>query len=205
MSRKHALLVAALALFAASCEYENMYPFDGPFGLPVSCYDGDSYDGHYCRTDNDYFTVFLGHTTLSSADRHNISLSLDNSFDNTTLEVHYHTTGVFSGGSETDLIYRQVGTGVSPDSYGITFCDDAVSSTKCDQHYINFSDTLVTTVNRALACHETGHAVGLTHGAEADPPVSNTEPTLECMSGGTPWTISNVLGTQNFNMINSTY
>lgn len=60
------------------------------------------------------------------------------------------------------------------------------------------------TVNRALACHETGHAVGLTHGNLASPITSNTNSDLGCMVTPLNTSLPN-LGTSNVANINATY
>lgn len=60
------------------------------------------------------------------------------------------------------------------------WCDDAVNGAlyKCDQAYINIRST---SYGRALACHETGHAVGLTHGYDASPRTDNSAALLGCI------------------------
>ena len=84
---------------------------------------------------------------------------------------------------------------------GFTWCDDAVSARRCDQHYVRFR---FDRINAELACHETGHAVGLTHGHEAAPRESQTAAELGCMetpnSGRRPH-----LGGHNKAEINATY
>jgi len=97
----------------------------------------------------------------------------------------------------------------SSELLGRTWCDDAVGGTDlCDQHYVRFDDD-VDTIGRHTICHETGHAVGLTHGAEADPVQRSDNPSLMgCMStavdpGNEAGTES--LGNQNFDMIKAIY
>lgn len=86
---------------------------------------------------------------------------------------------VFTGTAETDAIY-QVSPAQMPDSgsIGVTLCDDPVSQHKCDQHWIYFrySDP-----SAALVCHESGHAIGLTHGTDSYPTFGDGDDLLACM------------------------
>jgi hypothetical protein len=61
-----------------------------------------------------------------------------------------------------------------------------------------------TSANTELACHETGHAVGLTHGIDAAPVESNTASELGCMETPDSGTRS-TLGSHNRSEINSVY
>ncbi|MFF7329070.1 hypothetical protein ACIQU5_03500 [Streptomyces sp. NPDC090306] len=96
----------------------------------------------------------------------------------TDIAVSYPSSASYSGSSETDIVYQQSGSSMSGTTIGITWCDDAVSSTKCDQQYVRFR---YDSVDSELACHETGHALGLTHGAQASPKVGQTNSSLGCM------------------------
>lgn len=71
---------------------------------------------------------------------------------------------------------------------------------QCDQHYVAFD---VETVPRILACHETGHAVGLTHGRDANPEVSSSASSLSCMQD--PLGTDAYIGSHNAAQVNSTY
>jgi hypothetical protein len=85
---------------------------------------------------------------------------------------------VYGYASQTaDVVYRdldyasycgydwyQVGSGGTT---GLTTCDSLVGSGACKTHSVRFSTNYTniasTTARRGLACHETGHAIGLTH------------------------------------------
>jgi hypothetical protein len=198
----------AVSLLFAGCEVDNMYPTDNS---GYDCFSGDANVGRKCQTDNSGLTVWIntsGPNALLTADVSNVQLALNESFNTTNLNVTYHQTPVTSGGSETDIIYRRNDVGLSAGDVGITFCDDAVSSTKCDQHYVSFGTVSggLATVVRGLACHETGHAVGLTHGAEAAPVLDNDDGILGCMKTNIPLASFPIyLLDQNIKMINSTY
>lgn len=78
-------------------------------------------------------------------------------------------------------------------------CDDAVSAIACDQHYIGFKSD---TPSKSLTCHETGHAVGLTHGLNAFPSFSQIDYQLGSMK--TPVN-GEALGLMNVLTIHNTY
>lgn len=153
----------------------------------------------FCQTDNATLTYF-SEGSLSPASKGTITSVLSNQFDPTDLDVRWEAPPSYSGSAETDVIYQvnpsQLPLGVS----AWTFCDDPISSTRCDQHYVVFaSDFWAQTVT----CHETGHAVGLTHGQQAAPALSNTDPSLACMvSAGSN---ARGLGVHNRSEINSAY
>lgn len=117
--------------------------------------------------------------------------------------MYYDSSPVFSGGGETDIVYRSYAPAFNGTNFvGFTWCDDVDTlgdGYECDQQYINFRST---SANQALACHETGHGVGLLHGRESFPVTPNDSGTLACMSDPATryW-----LGTNNVNNINSIY
>lgn len=157
-----------------------------------------------CQTDNAAVSAYM-EGSVSTNMRSRIRDALDNSFDATAaLSVSYPSSPVYSGGGETDIIYQQ-GSIPYSGTVGITWCNDAVdgSAFKCDQTYIRFTtDTYYE--HRALTCHETGHAVGLTHGADAYPYASNTDSRLGCMV--TPYNVdAYTLGANNVNEIDQVY
>jgi hypothetical protein len=161
----------------------------------ANCMDGTLGDP-FCQTDNATFTIWR-QSSITPTGKSRIGSVLNNEFEPTDLDVVFVSEPSFTGGAETDVIYQQ--GSVPGTNIGITWCNDAVSSTKCDQHYVRFeSDTPGT----ALACHETGHSVGLTHGQDARPQLSNQDPSLQCMQN--PASTSN-LGTHNTQLINDTY
>lgn len=173
---------------------------------PGPCTAGNP-GGKYCQTDNRTLTAFR-ETSLADAGKSAIAWTLDHSYDTTNLNVHYPSSASYSGDAETDIIYRAKATDVEAGDDGITWCNDRASSTRCDQHYVSFryatvaSSTTDTSYARGLACHETGHAVGLTHGEHASPSVDNEDERLACMmkSASTEY-----LGTANAQSIQTTY
>lgn len=198
--------------WAASAFTDNMMPTRN---WNYTCTDTLMYHGANCQTDNDnvgWRAERSIDTTAASDDtkaEKYINMTMANSYDGTDLSVHFDTTPVYSGSGETDIIYRSKPEDFRKDDFiGMTWCDDAVSALRCDQQYINFR--YVNQVNRALACHETGHAVGLTHGRDAYPrPNSNLkladkDERLNCMV--TPLDADlRFIGDNNVANINSTY
>ena len=133
-----------------------------------------------CRTDNSTLTDFK-EASVSQAWRTAINATLSNSYAPTDLTVVHETSGDYHGGSETDIIY-QVKRNPGGQA-GIAWCNDATSDTVCDQHYIRFAPW--TTPAEQMACHETGHAVGLVHGPNANPPLKpGDKKLLGCMIYG---------------------
>jgi hypothetical protein len=189
--------LAAAALLAATTAALGVH-VDSMFktaNYGPNCGDGNLGDT-FCQTDNATLTVFR-EGSIGSTGRSNIASTLNNEYAPTDLSVSFPGSPSYSGSAETDIIYRQ-GTVPGTDT-GIAWCNDAVSSTKCDQHYNQFDSANPST---GLACHETGHAVGLTHGQNAAPQLSNGDNSLGCMTK--PVETSD-LGAHNTNSINATY
>ena len=147
-------------------------------------------------------------TAQDTAAEIEINRVMRGSFNNTILTTFYDTTPNFSGPGETDVIYRSNFNDFDDPNrnwIGYTWCDDVASGGNvydCDQAYINFVNRF--TVSTALACHETGHAVGLTHGQDASPRTDNRANVMYCME--TP--INNnrdILGCNNVGNINIVY
>jgi hypothetical protein len=183
--------VAAAASVAVASHTDNMFM---TANFDSACLDG----GHFCRTDNAALTVYRG-TGLSSTGRANIAWTLNNSWNTTDLNVSYHSSPVTSGGAETDIVYQHNPGRVPANLDGYAWCNDAVGPQECDQHYVAFRSV---SPSRGLACHETGHAVGLTHGQNASPRVSQTNAALACMT--TP-VQSDLVGSHNVGQVNSHY
>jgi len=122
-----------------------------------------------------------------------------------------HTTPVYSGSAETDIVV--VGASFMVSTYGLiggVFCNDAVSTTRCDQQYVYldipwYDSQTYNPYRKGNACHELGHAIGLTHGSNAAPIGAGSQPTdswesLKCL--GIPSSTYPVLGSHNKEQIN---
>ncbi|MEV6105107.1 hypothetical protein AB0M28_10380 [Streptomyces sp. NPDC051940] len=204
----------AFALFAGSAMTAQASHFDSMYKTSNAnwdCWDGTASNGLYCRTDNGYLTFAIepGMTTAGDNDVREV---LRDQFGPTDLERHEQTGSdvEYSGSTETDIIYDWADPALPAGTFGITWCNDASSSTECDQEYISFDNMGGSEANpwKGVVCHETGHAVGLTHGHEAAPRQSQTDGDLGCMrTEGTvdqiiSWT---ALGSHNATQINATY
>ena len=166
------------------------------------CFDAGNSTPHtsnFCQTDNSALTVFR-ESSLSVSGKSNIAFVLNNWYDPTDLSVTIETSGTYTGSAETDIIYQKRDD-IPGALVGVAWCYDAVTTLKCDQHYVAF-DAVSPATN--LICHETGHAVGLTHGAQASPAIDDDDDVLDCMENP-PGASSGVLGTHNTGIINSTY
>lgn len=185
------------ALPSAAFAADNMYPTGN---ARWTCFDGDFGYGRICQTDNKALTVYM-QDSVSAARKTTITNMLGKEFAPTNLSVSHKSSGTYSGDAETDLIYQVSSSGFSGTTIGRTWCNDAVTGQRCDQAYVRFRGISFDT---ELACHETGHAVGLTHGEDAFPALSNRASELGCMetpdSGTRPG-----LGAHNRSEINATY
>ncbi|MBX3314551.1 MAG: hypothetical protein KDB02_14295 [Acidimicrobiales bacterium] len=187
-----ALAVAMLVL--ASCDTDNMYP---TARASWTCAGGEPGAALFCQTDNSTFTYGL--TSGTASDHATIVKVMGEDFAPTDLVVSRESPVVYTGSAETDVVF-QVGAWVPSTAVGLTWCDNAVSSVRCDQHYARIRSGYV---NRGVVCHEAGHSVGLVHGDSAEPPVGGQEPILECMRKA-PGSLDR-LGGHNRRMIDATY
>ena len=182
----------------------NMFPvaMPGPYN---SCDDAgttrDPLTDAFCRTDGASVSVWIDSSELDPTAVGNINFTIDNRIGGTNgMSVVRPGSPTLTGYPETDIIYRRSGT-VSAGLAGWTWCNAMFDSVVCDQHYIDFRSN--TTATRIAACHETGHAVGLTHGAQAYHDTTDLDPDLRCM--GTPDPAYDNWGTSNAEVVEETY
>ncbi|MET8056528.1 hypothetical protein [Streptomyces microflavus] len=170
--------------------------------------DPDGGDGSVnCLTDNAtvyYYMDSSGAFELETPDRNAVKSTMSSEYAPTQLVIHYHTNPVFSGRGETDIVYQEGSKNLSENSLGVTWCNDGsdpdLAKFECDQQYVRIRGNGV--YDTSIACHETGHAVGLVHGANASPSKGNEDPKLGCMIR-TGW--NNDLGANNVTNINAVY
>lgn len=193
-----AVTIGGTAAFAGNgvlTHIDSMYRTSGASWL---CGDGGGdTDIGFCQTDNSSVT-WHAQSSVTATGRSNIANRMSNQFAPTDLNVSQTNSPSYSGGSETDIIYQQGTSGVSQD--GVAWCNDGVTSIACDQHYVRFRSA---TPGRSIACHETGHTIGLTHGNDADPRQSQTYSEFGCMK--TPTGGTQVLTATLTSQINATY
>jgi hypothetical protein len=194
--------VAVTAGVAWAAYTDNMYPTQY---LTVGCFSisGPSGPG-FCQTDNSDLTYYMdsgGSNKLEADDRGVVNDVMNNIYEPTDLSVSYDSTPSFSGSAETDIVYEESSAGMSASADGTTFCNNAATTLKCDQQYIRIRGG--GHYGQGLTCHETGHAVGLTHGADASPKKRNSDEKLGCME--TPTSDDEGLQANNIENINATY
>lgn len=184
LSRLVAVLVA-MSIVAGGCHtFDSMFKTASHNG---NCQDlGSSLPPAgllNCQTDNSTLTYFT-ESSITATGNLRIDSRMLTQYEPTDLSVTEESSGDYSGGSETDIIFQQ-NSGLPSGVAGRAWCDDAVSSTKCDQHYVAYASA---TPPSSTICHEIGHSIGLTHGASADPAQLNTSSAFGCMqtpsSGG---------------------
>lgn len=211
---KWRIAIVSIALFAglfltvtaSGGNFDNMYPTSTwGLGSGETCYDGGSSSvvtDNVCRTDNSTLTYWVDDSSpndISSTGETRIFDIMFNEFDPTDLLVVEEFTPSYSGGSETDIIFQERAAQLSGIANGVTWCDDAVSSEKCDQHYTVFDTDIP---SEYIICHEAGHAVGLLHGEDAYPVQLNNLSTLGCLVVPVD---QKVLGAHNEGEINAAY
>lgn len=182
---------------------DAMYPTSS---VGPSCQDSDMFDlRHSCRTDNAGL-YYCYESTFGTAERDGVNTTMALTYDTTELHTHPEAC-VTEGSGETDIVYRTL-TSTPNNAIAITHCDDAVSTLVCDQHYVTYRSASIGSLDSSelwkLACHETGHAVGFTHGANADPVVASDSLTMKCLKIG----FSNLdtwLGSNHASYVNSVY
>jgi hypothetical protein len=182
---------------AVATHVDSMRPTDN---YSEDCMSGTlTGDNNYCQTDDYNVRVWRGRG-LEPEGRTNIGEMLADEFRTTDLAITFVRDPVYTGPGETDIIYQQ---NTPPnESDGFAWCNDALDDRRCDQHYNVFRSS---TPSKGLACHESGHAVGLTHGVDAAPQRENDDPSFGCMQTPVPISNTGQLGTHNRASINATY
>ena len=152
----------------------------------------------YCQTDNNSLT--FGLESMTATQQSVFRNMMSSQYNPTDLNTSEESPISYSGSSETDIVF-QVGT-LGAGINGITWCNDSISFTKCDQHYVRIIPTRVSST-ASTPCHETGHAVGLTHGSNASPTQLDDNTNFECLR--VQGTAITTLGAHNYAQINGEY
>jgi len=156
---------------------DNMYP---SLNNPASCSSG-TMSGGACRTDGSGVSYHFQQSARSTGMEDAVADTISISFNPTVLEFDYAAVGDYTAPYRTDVVYQVNSSGFTGGGVGVTWCIAALSSEKCDQHYVRFR---YASYDRNLACHETGHAVGLMHGDKASPAWQVDSEYLRCMKLG---------------------
>jgi len=83
----------------------------------------------------------------------------------------------------------------------------------CDQFYVEYHGDRIcpgtycdsVAFQRTLACHETGHTVGLLHGSNANPATTDTDTSFNCMRTNPMPANDTVMGTHNVGEVDDEY
>jgi len=168
-----AIGTSAGALWSAAAPAVAAPAFD--MLVPTSTYGPNctagQFSGTLCKTDNAAVTYYMdssGTYELEAPDRTAVQAAMTRWDNATDLSIAYDSSPVFSGAGDTDVVYQEGDTGVES-AVGLTWCDDPQDGTNylCDQQYVRIRGNGA--ITETTAAHETGHAFGLTHGAQAFP------------------------------------
>ena len=129
--------------------------------------------------------------------------TLANSYENTDIDVQW--TNVIN--EQLDVLYYVADLpGTTAGQY---FCLNTASAYQCDHAHIIFDGTLAGGMSdrllRQLACHETGHSVGLLHPADGGPGISDQNPNYQCMTRPLGAVDAPDLGGHNAGHLNDAY
>ncbi|MDA1361700.1 hypothetical protein O1R50_18880 [Glycomyces luteolus] len=196
------VVLTASAGIAWAAYTDNMYPTQYANGGCIS--EEPNARQATCRTDNATLTYYMdsgGDFELETPDKDDVRATMSNDYNPTDLSVSYDSTPSFSGSAETDIIYQEGSADIPSSVDGMTWCNNASNLDECDQQFVRIRGAGY--YSRGLACHETGHAVGLVHGSVSSPIKSNTDSRLGCMV--TPVGTNTSLGDNNIENINNTY
>jgi hypothetical protein len=201
-------LVALPTPAQATHEYDGMVPTQN---YNLVCYGTTLNDARVCQTDNAnlyWYADSADPGELEADDKDALRTMLANQYVPTDLAVNYDSSPVFSGSGETDLIYQEAESALPLPSgiLGVTWCNDDVDGElfQCDQTYVRIvSPDGYRRYHSSIACHETGHAVGLVHGDDAYPALDPGDLRLGCMVNEDQFPTN--LGTDSTHLINLTY
>jgi hypothetical protein len=207
------IVVALVALSGpayATHEYDGMVPTANYDVICLSASGPTDPDVAVCQTDNASLYWYADSNDpgeLESDDFNTLRTVLLNEYVPTDLALTYDSTPVFSGDAETDVIYQEAESALPLPSgvYGVTWCNGAAPAYyECDQTYVRIvSPDGYRRYSGSIACHETGHAVGLVHGNDASPRLDPGDARLGCMVNEDEFPSD--LGTDSTHLINLTY
>lgn len=171
--RKRGLVGAAVAVMAIAAALVATSPNAQPAEAGFAANSGQT----GCNGVNmaGYVSIGFRYLSLSSVMTTAEDWSRSNNINPTDIET-YSTSSASADVVVRDLDYASycgfdwftTGNG---GTIGLTTCDSVLPWSSCGQHTIRFSSTYAniatTSQRRALACHENGHAIGLTHASSS--------------------------------------
>lgn len=134
-----------------------------------------------CRADNSAHTWYI--STGYSSRMLDAAISAMNAWGHTDtdLSVYRDTTLSYL---ETDIHFWSDAALVGTDTLANTDCLAAVDWLRCKAYQVRVRPDVYTggyNLAEAVVCHEAGHTLGLLHGLESSPVVSNQNVNLGCM------------------------
>lgn len=144
--------------------------------FPTPAYSGCS-TTKFCQSESWYVTWGY-ESSVGSAAVTTISSFIDCCLEPLDLSFAWQSPIVYTGVVETDIVYRR--QDIPGSAVGTALCDNPINSVTCDQTYVTFENS---SPSGGLICHETGHALGLTHGEQASPHTYLNDGNLGCMGG----------------------
>lgn len=202
-----ALIFSAVSVVPATADHgpDSLFPSPNIYGG-----DADCKEGRVCQADSRTHTVYA--VALGPKMQAATVFTLDLSYHTTDLNIIYHNDSnvKYSGSWETDVIYQNQNS-LPANVWGRARCDDDVDGSECDQFYVSYHADKIdaeipnnTDLQRAIACHETGHTVGLLHGNNADPVQDSTAVEFRCMRTK-PVPAVPSMGPHNIQQVNAHY
>lgn len=169
-----------------------------------TCFSTNIGSGVPCQTDNTALSYYMkkpGESyAVSQLGQDRVNKVMREEYNPTDLNATYDSTPVYTGGSETDIVIGSSTEGIPSSADGVYWCNGQGNTQwACDQGMVRIEPAYF---DRYLICHEVGHGVGLTHGANAEPAVSQGTNSLACMTTPVETT---ALGTDNKANINFWY
>ncbi|GAA2597394.1 hypothetical protein GCM10010435_90900 [Winogradskya consettensis] len=200
-------LVAVSAPAQAAPSYDGIVPTQA---YNYVCVNATINTAVVCQTDNAdvyWYADSNDPGELETDDQDAVRSMLADEYSPTDIAIHYDSSPVFEGDAETDLIYQE-GEAAQPvpsGYWGVTWCNGQAPATyECDQTYVRIASPDGYRIHGgSIACHETGHAVGLVHGNDAYPYVDPGAAGLGCMVNEDEF--PSALGANNAYFINYTY
>ena len=121
---------------------------------------------------------------------------------------------ISSGCCETGVVYG-TRNDLPEFVFGLTGCEDDLTGSllsRCDQFYVNYHGDFIcsqsywcntSSVHTSLACHETGHTLGLLHPEDSTPAAPPGQMDYECMRTDYAMFASIYVGAQNAQALQS--
>ena len=208
-----ALLFTVAAVVGLTGCFDNMFPTANFENGRSSCYSPVS----MCMTDN-ASVAFWVDPIMPAYIRTGTRAAMTDLGGSTDLTAVEQADRILDAenNAETDLLYY-VDNYLPDFRVAESYFEDSdfPASGRCDQAVVRFHHDRILQLfpweqathpdtYQSIACHESGHMVGLVHGRESDPIQDDSNPVLGCMRDGVSDPMT-TLGSHNVTSINSAY